>query len=206
MAAAFLPRKGLFDLIDHSIRRFPVTALLGPRQCGKSSLARLFADKPENRFDIENPLDLVRLEPDPLGVLASREGVVVLDEVQLWPELTNYLRVIVDNPGCRARFLITGSASPDLIRRTSDSLAGRARLIEMSGFDLSETGPVKWEQLWLRGGFPLSFLAESDEACREWWDSFLKTYLFRDVQQTGASQARPVVDDVRSLPRTNMES
>ena len=191
MISEFVPRKGFYDAIEQSIRRFPVTALLGPRQCGKSTLARLFAPKAENRFDIESPLDLVRLQPDALGRLSSLEGVVVLDEVQLWPELFNLLRVIVDDPGCRARFLITGSASPDLIRQTADSLAGRVRLIELGGFDVSETGAVKWEQLWLRGGFPHSFLAESEDACREWWDSFLKTYLFRDIQRLAGSTLAP---------------
>ena len=191
MSSDFLPRKGFYDAIEQSLRRFPVTALLGPRQCGKTTLARLFSPKPENRFDIENPLDLVRLQPDALGCLSSLEGVVVLDEIQLWPELFNLLRVIVDDPGCRARFLITGSASPDLIRKTADSLAGRVRLIELGGFDLSEIGAVKWEQLWLRGGFPNSFLAESGEACREWWDSFLKTYLFRDIQRLAGSTLAP---------------
>lgn len=192
MTPEFISRKGFYDTIEQSLRRFPVTALLGPRQCGKSSLARLFSPKPENRFDIENPLDLVRLQPDALGRLASLEGVVVLDEVQLWPQLFNILRVVVDDPGCRARFLITGSASPELIRQTSDSLAGRVKLIELGGFDLSETGPVKWETLWLRGGFPLSFLAENEDACRDWWDSFLKTYLFRDIQRlAGSTLAAP---------------
>lgn len=191
MTSGFVSRKGFYDAIEQSLRRFPVTALLGPRQCGKSSLARLFAPKSENRFDTESPLDLVRLQPDALGRLASLEGVVVLDEVQIWPELFNILRVVVDDPGCRARFLITGSASPDLIRQTADSLAGRVRLIELGGFDLSEAGPVKWETLWLRGGFPLSFLAESADACREWWDSFLKTYLFRDIQRLAGSTLAP---------------
>lgn len=191
MISEFVPRKGFYDAIERSLGNFPVTALLGPRQCGKSSLARLFALKPENRFDIESPLDLVRLQPDTLGRLSSLEGVVVLDEVQLWPELFNLLRVIVDDPGCRARFLITGSASPDLIRQTSDSLAGRVRLIELGGFDLAEAGAVKWEQLWLRGGFPHSFLAENEEAHREWWDSFLKTYLFRDIQRLAGSTLPP---------------
>ncbi len=191
MISEFIPRRGYYDTIEQSLRRFPVTALLGPRQCGKSSLARLFAPKPENRFDIESPLDLVRLQPDALGRLASLDGVVVLDEVQLWPELFNILRVIVDDPGCRARFLITGSASPDLIRQTSDSLAGRVRLIELGGFHLAETGVVKWEQLWLRGGFPLSFLAENEDASREWWESFLKTYLFRDIQRLAGSTLAP---------------
>lgn len=191
MLPEFVPRKQFYDSIEQSLRRFPVTALLGPRQCGKSSLARLFAPKSGNRFDIESPLDLVRLQPDALGHLSSLEGVVVLDEIQLWPELLNLLRVIVDDPGCRARFLITGSASPDLIQHTADSLAGRVRLIELGGFDLSEVGAAKWERLWLRGGFPLSFLAENEDAAREWWGSFLKTYLFRDIQRLAGSKLSP---------------
>ena len=187
MSSEFIARKEIYDAIEQSIRRFPVTALLGPRQCGKTTLARLFAPKPENRYDIENPLDLIRIEPDPIGRLSSLEGVVVLDEIQLWPELFNYLRVIVDDPGCRVRFLITGSASPDLIRRTADSLAGRVRLIELGGFHIGETGPLRWEQLWLRGGFPLSFLPEEDADAQEWWENFLKTYLFRDIQRLAGS-------------------
>ncbi len=191
MTREFVPRKGFYDIIEGSLQRFPVTALLGPRQCGKSSLARLFAPKAESRFDIENPLDLVRLQPDPFGRLSSLEGIVVLDEVQFWPELFGMLRVIVDDPGCRARFLVTGSASPDLVRRTAESLAGRVRLIELGGFNLAETGVEKWEQLWLRGGFPHSFLAATEEDHREWWDSFLKTYLFRDIQRLAGSTLRP---------------
>jgi predicted AAA+ superfamily ATPase len=183
----FVPRPRFFEALHSAIQRFPVTALLGPRQCGKSTLARLLSPRIENRFDLENPLDLLRLQPDPLGRLGALEGVVVIDEVQLWPELFAYLRVLVDDPGCRGRFLITGSASPDLIRETSETLAGRVRLIELGGFDLSETGPVHWETLWLRGGFPRSFLSESAETCREWWDSFLKTYLFRDIQRLAGS-------------------
>ncbi len=179
------------DAVEASLRRNPVTALLGPRQVGKSTLARLFADRPENRFDLENPIDLARLAPDSYGLLSSLQGVVVIDEIQQAPELFPQLRVIVDEPTCRCRFLVTGSASPALTNHTAETLAGRVRLIEIGGFDLQETGGDRWEELWFRGGFPRAFLAANDRDAHDWLDDFLKTYVMRDVQALAGGGLSP---------------
>ena len=141
-----------------STARAPVTALLGPRQCGKTTLAREFAaGRNATRFDLESEPDIRQLA-NPELVLGSLDGLVVLDEVQRMPELFSALRVLVDRPGSRTRFLILGSAAPDLLRGVSETLAGRVELIEMGGFGLDETGMPQWRDLWVRGGFPRSYL------------------------------------------------
>ena len=188
----FIPRKSLFEAIRSSVTRYPVTVLLGPRQVGKTTLAREFASS-ENRLDLESPLDLARLAPDAFGLLASLKGLVVIDEIQTMPELFQYIRVIVDEPDCPTRFLLTGSASPALVEKTAESLAGRVRLFELGGFSMAEVGASEWERLWFRGGFPRAFLAEAAGAearnrpavdpAMEWLDSYLKTFVLRDIQQ-----------------------
>lgn len=195
LSNTFIQRPELYGAVETSLRRNPVTALLGPRQCGKTTLARLFAPNPANRFDLESPVDLLRLQPQTrYGVLSSLEGVVVIDEIQQVPELFAELRVIVDDPLCRARFLVTGSASPELVSGTSETLAGRVHFIEAGGFDLLEVGASQWAQLWLRGGFPRSFLidpSEEEAASREWREDFLKTYVMRDIQRLAGSTLSP---------------
>ncbi len=186
------PRPELYHAIQTALGRSPVTALLGPRQCGKTTMARLFAAKETNRFDLESPLDLARLAPNAYGVLANLEGVVVIDEIQQMPELFAHLRVIVDDPLCRARFLVTGSASPELVSKTAETLAGRTRFIDAGGFCLSEVGAEAWARLWFRGGFPRSFQAENDEAAREWREDFLKTYVMRDINRLAGGGLTPV--------------
>jgi uncharacterized protein len=150
-------------------------------------MARAFAPNTINRFDLESPIDLLRLEPQSrFGLLSSLEGVVVIDEIQKVPTLFAELRVIVDDPRCKARFLVTGSASPELVSRTSESLAGRVHFIEAGGFNLIEVGQSQWPRLWLRGGFPRSFLttpSDDEGASREWREDFLKTYIMRDIQE-----------------------
>ena len=168
-----------------AVRRSPVTALLGPRQCGKTTLARLFgAGRQAIHFDLESQPDQRRLQ-NPELILGSFQGLVILDEIQVMPELFNVLRVLVDRPETQARFLILGSASPDIIRNVSETLAGRVELVELAGFDLRETGADTWERLWLRGGFPRSFLAASDEDSLAWREGFLRTFLERDIPQLG---------------------
>lgn len=167
------------------IRRSPVTALLGPRQCGKTTLARQIADQISSTFfDIESVPDRRRLE-NPELVLGRLNGLVILDEIQAMPELFQVLRVLADRPKNQARFLILGSASPEIIKTASETLAGRIEFIEMQGFDLSETGADSWESLWLRGGFPRSFLATSDEDSLTWREGFIRTFLERDIPQLG---------------------
>jgi predicted AAA+ superfamily ATPase len=168
-----------------AVRRSPVTALLGPRQCGKTTLARRFAtNRPAIYFDLESQPDQHRLQ-NPELILGSFQGLVILDEIQVMPGLFNVLRVLVDRPQMQARFLILGSASPDIIRNVSETLAGRVELVELAGFDLRETGADTWEHLWLRGGFPRSFLAASDEDSVAWREGFIRTFLERDIPQLG---------------------
>jgi predicted AAA+ superfamily ATPase len=162
-----------------------VTALLGPRQVGKTTLARLFTvDQPVTFFDLESLPDQRRLQ-NPELVLGGLHGLIVLDEIQQMPELFSTLRVLVDRPENQARFIILGSASPQLIRRASESLAGRVEFIELNGFDLSETGSMDWQKLWLRGGFPRSFLADSEGDSLAWREGFIRTFLERDLPQLG---------------------
>ena len=179
------PRDNYMRQIETALRRSPVTALLGPRQCGKTTLARLFGDRlSATYFDLESERDVRRLA-NPELVLRELRGLVVLDEIQRLPALFNVLRVLADRPDADARFLILGSASPDLVRGVSESLAGRVEFVELAGFDLSETGVERWRRLWLRGGSPRSYLAESDADSMAWRDGFLRTFLERDIPQLG---------------------
>ena len=179
------PRDNYMRQIETALRRSPVTALLGPRQCGKTTLARLFGNRlSATYFDLESERDVRRLA-NPELVLGELRGLVVLDEIQRLPALFNVLRVLADRPDADARFLILGSASPDLVRGVSESLAGRVEFVELAGFDLSETGVERWRRLWLRGGSPRSYLAESDADSMAWRDGFLRTFLERDIPQLG---------------------
>jgi hypothetical protein len=180
-----LNRPYYLDRLKASIRRSPVTALLGPRQCGKTTLARQLAqDQTATFFDLESLPDQRRLQ-NPEMVLGALAGLIVLDEIQIMPDLFRVLRVLVDRPENKARFLILGSASPVLIKSISETLAGRVEFIELSGFDLSETGVKKWESLWLRGSFPRSFLAETESDSLVWREGFIRTFLERDIPQLG---------------------
>ena len=169
------------------LREFPVVAVLGPRQVGKSTLARQLVESrrgPTTWFDLENPADLSRLA-DPGLELRPLRGVVVLDEIHRLPEVFPLLRVLADRPRTPARFLVLGSASPDLLRQTSETLAGRVAFHELGGFGLREVEDL--ERLWLRGGFPRSYLARSAPASRRWRDGFIRTFLTRDVPDLGSS-------------------
>ena len=182
-----IPRPFYMDRLNNAVRRSPVTALLGPRQCGKTTLARMFGQgKKAVFFDLESEPDLRRLQ-NPELMLGSLEGLVILDEVQVMPELFNVLRILVDRPENKARFLILGSASSDIIKNVSETLAGRIEFIELSGFDLQETGTGSWKDLWLRGGFPRSYLAESNDDSVVWREGFIKTFLERDIPKLGIS-------------------
>jgi uncharacterized protein len=169
------------------LTRFPVVSLLGPRQVGKTTLARALAgESPSHFFDLEDVGALARLS-DPRGALDRLEGLVILDEAQRRPELFPILRVLADRPASKARFLITGSASAALVRGVSESLAGRVAHVDVSGFDLRETGAESWRTLWLRGGFPRAFLASSDDASREWREEFVRSLLEHDLPQWGVT-------------------
>jgi predicted AAA+ superfamily ATPase len=166
---------------------FPVVGVLGARQVGKTTLAAelgLRLATPVTTFDLEDPRDLARLT-DPMLALRDLSGLVVLDEVQRRPELFPVLRVLADRRPTPARFLVLGSASPELLRQGSESLAGRVAFHQLGGLALDEVGPERWRRLWLRGGFPRSFLARDDAASLLWRQQFIRTYLERDVPQLG---------------------
>ena len=171
--------------INNSLDRAPITALLGPRQCGKTTLARLIgAEKQAHYFDLESPADQRRLQ-NPELMLGSLAGLIILDEIQTMPELFTVLRVMVDKPESSSRYLILGSASPDIVKNASETMAGRVEFIELSGFDLLETGEDAWRKLWLRGGFPRSFLARTDTDSQAWREGFIRTFLERDIPSLG---------------------
>jgi predicted AAA+ superfamily ATPase len=171
--------------IKRAFRVHPVVALLGPRQCGKTTLARRLAEgEKETYFDLENPADFRRLA-SPLRALEGLSGLVVIDEIQRQPALFEILRVLADRPKNPARFLLLGSASLSLVKGASESLAGRIGFVDLSGFDLREVGPGHAARLWTRGGFPRSFLAGDDPASSLWRENFIRTFLERDIPQLG---------------------
>lgn len=180
-------RRNLVRRITEALKHNPAVAILGARQCGKTTVARMVAAGPAaTYFDLENPADAALLR-SPALALSDLTGLVIIDEIQHMPELLRVLRVLVDRSRSRARFLLLGSASPSLARGVSESLAGRIAMIEMSGFDLRETGAGSWEKLWIRGGFPRSYLAPKESVSYDWRDSFIKTFLERDIPQLGIS-------------------
>lgn len=179
--------------IDGRFASAKVVGLLGPRQVGKTTLARMYCrqqgidpDNSPNYFDLENPLHLTRLQ-SPMLALQDLRGLVVIDEVQRSPELFGPLRVLVDREEAATRFLILGSASRDLIRQSAETLAGRISYIEMTPFSLGEVGPDAARALWLRGGLPRSFLAETDAQGLQWRNDYIQTFLERDVPSLGIS-------------------
>ncbi len=184
MTARLIGRSRLAHEVRAALRRSPIVSILGPRQCGKSTLARQIAGARAHVFDLENPVDVARLA-EPQTALSPLRGLVVIDEAQLQPGLFPLLRVLADRSPVRARFLLLGSASPDPIRTSAESLAGRVAFVPMGGFDLPEVGGAALRRLWARGGFPRSFLAASDEASRRWRDDFVQTFLERDIRKFG---------------------
>lgn len=169
--------------IEKALGRSRAVALLGPRQCGKTTLARQIVDiHSPNYFDLEDPSTLIGFE-DPKTALEPLKGIVVIDEVQRRSEVFPIFRVLLDRVPLPAKFLILGSASPELLKQSSESLAGRLEFIEMGGFGLSEVGEKKKMQLWNRGGFPLSFLAKNDEDSLVWRVDFIRTFLERDLRE-----------------------
>ena len=172
--------------VRESFAVHPVVALTGPRQCGKTTLARAFAaDSPGSTYlDLEAAVDRRRLAT-PEQALGSLRGLVVVDEVQRMPGLFETVRVLVDRPDNHARFLLLGSASPSLVKGVAESLAGRVGLVDLSGFDLAELPAEPWRSLWLRGGFPRSWLAPDVRSSALWRESFVRTFLERDIPQLG---------------------
>jgi predicted AAA+ superfamily ATPase len=180
-----IPRPDAIKRIAEVFRSHSIAAILGPRQCGKTTLARMFAGKKATTyFDLENPVDHLRLST-PLNALTGLSGLVVIDEIQRKPELFELLRVTVDQKTNKARFLVLGSASPTLIRGVSESLAGRVGFVDLSGFDLREVPVKQIDRLWVQGGFPRSFLASDESASMVWRAGFIRTFLERDIPQLG---------------------
>lgn len=167
--------------------RFPVVGILGARQVGKTTLVRHLVatlEQPVHFFDLESPRDRGRLQ-EPELALERLDGLVVLDEVQRIPEIFTVLRVLVDRPSAPARFLILGSASPELLRQSSESLAGRIAYHHLQPLALDEVPDAAAERLWVRGGFPRSYLAQSDADSFEWRQHFIRTFLERDLPALG---------------------
>jgi uncharacterized protein len=180
-----ISRERAFSAIKSALRRSRVVVLSGPRQSGKTTLAREFLDEESiNYFDLEDPTSLARLD-EPMTALQGLEGLVVIDEIQRRPDLFPVLRVLADRKNAPARFLILGSASGDLLRQSSESLAGRIERIQLGGFSIPELGTDSLDKLWLRGGFPLSYLAQTEQDSIAWRKSFAQTLLERDLPQWG---------------------
>lgn len=188
-----IQRPGYIDKIKKALGRSPIAALMGPRQCGKTTLARMIAqEQPATYFDLESQKDIRRLA-NPEMMFGSLTGLVIIDEVQTKPELFSALRVVVDKPENKCRFLILGSASPYIVKNVSESLAGRVEFIDMAGFNLQETGTENRQKLWTRGGFPRSYLAGTEADSAAWREGFIRTFLQRDIGELGIRIAAPAM-------------
>ena len=182
-----IERPGALARLRAALARSPVVVLAGPRQCGKTTLARmLLSARAASYFDLEDPVSLARLA-EPATALSGLRGLVVVDEVQRKPDIFPLLRVLADRRPLPARFLVLGSASPELLRQPSESLAGRIEFVPLGGLSLQETGPARLDRLWLRGGFPRAYLARSQGDSHEWRRQFIQTFLERDIPQLGVS-------------------
>ena len=193
-----LERKDLINQIRRAIAAYPVVALLGPRQSGKTTLARTIyrdviaaADRVSNYFDLEDPESLARLS-EPKLALQGLSGLIVIDEIQRQQNLFPLLRVLADRPDQPARFLILGSASPDLVRQGSESLAGRIKYIDVTPLSLKEVGNEAMARLWLRGGYPPALLVGDDAASADWREQYIRSFLERDLAMMGL-KAPPII-------------
>lgn len=182
-----IERTDITKHITQALDRGRIVSLLGPRQCGKTTLARQFAKLGSSLyFDLEDPVDSAKMG-EPKNVLENLKGTVVIDEVQRQPELFPLLRVLADRVPLPSKFLILGSASPNLIKHASESLAGRVERITIGGFSLDEVGTKKSDRLWLRGSLPRSFLANTDEESFTWLREYTQSFVERDLPLHGVS-------------------
>lgn len=180
-----IARPAIIEAVKRALSRSQVAVLTGPRQCGKTTLARqLLSPESASYFDLEDPAGLARLD-EPVTALSPLKGLVVIDEIQRRPDLFPVLRVLADRSGSPARFLILGSASGDLLRQSSESLAGRMERIEIRGFTLAELGPDSAPILWRRGGMPRAYLARTEQDSLAWRKQFIQTLVERDLPQWG---------------------
>ena len=176
-----IPRKTDQTILSEKLADFPVTAILGPRQSGKTTLAQKF--RADHYYDLENPRDAAMLA-EPQLALESLSGLIAIDEIQRQPDLFPLLRYLVDTKK-NQKYLILGSASRDLIRQSSESLAGRIAYHELGGFRLHDVGTEHWRELWLRGGLPPSFMAKTEKQSQIWKEEYITTFLERDIPQLG---------------------
>lgn len=195
-----IPRTEFLHGVSKLLRERQVVAVLGARQVGKTTLARqvLTHWKTSHWFDCEDPRDLARLM-DPMRTLGGLTGLVVIDEVQRRPDLFPALRALADRRPTRARFLLLGSASGELLKQSSESLAGRIAYSELTGLRATEVGPAQTHKLWLRGGFPPSFTAGSTDASFDWRRDFVRTFLERDIPQLGIRIPSRTIDRFWSM-------
>ena len=188
-----IERTALKAEIELALTRFRVVELVGPRQSGKTTLAREFVPFDAlNYFDLENPLHLARLD-QPMTALQDLRGLVVIDEVQRRPDLFPILRVLADRAPLPARFLVLGSAAPEWLQQSSQSLAGRLQILPVSGFNLAEVGSDNLMRHWLRGAFPLAYLADDDNSSFAWRQAFTQSIIERDLPLLGANTAAPLM-------------
>lgn len=185
-----LIRRNIEDFVFQNLNIFPAVALLGPRQCGKSTLAKMLSIR-LNSFlylDLQNPADLNKLSDPNLFFEANLEATICFDEIQLMPELFSILRSNIDKNRRNGKFILLGSASRDLIKQTSESLAGRIGLIELSPFSIAEINHAddfQIQRFWMRGGYPDSYLSKNDDDSKLWRENFIRTYIERDIPQLG---------------------
>lgn len=193
-----LGREDHLKNVRRHLRRQPVVGLLGPRQIGKTTVARAIAaasGQAMTYFDLEDPADLRRLD-DEATALVDLRGLVVIDEVQRRPELFPVLRVLADRPRRPASFLVLGSASPHLLRQSSETLAGRVTYQELDGFGLADVGAGSWRKLWLRGGYPRSYLARTDAESMAWRSDLRRTYVEQDLPALGPGYPARTIERV----------
>ena len=196
-----IPRPAHLRELRTLLKSYPVVAIIGPRQIGKTTIGRQLAQGmagPQHQFDLEDSRDLARLG-DPALALAPLRGLVVLDEIQRRPDLFPFLRVLADRRPLRTRFLVLGSASPELLQQSSESLAGRIAYYELTGLSLREVGAESQSRLWLRGGFPRSYTARTNMLSDRWRQDFIKTFLERDLPQLGIRISSGVLERFWSM-------
>ena len=191
-----LINRKISDLLEKYLQIFPAVAILGPRQCGKSTLIKMYAEDKENflYIDLQNRIDRQKIEDPLMFFQLNEQETICLDEVQLLPDIFSDLRAEIDRVRKPGRFVLLGSASRELIQHSSESLAGRIGLIDMTPFLLSEIEEqpnYNLSSYWFRGGYPDSYLAQNDESSAIWRENFIRTYLERDIPQLGFNIAAP---------------